>query len=110
MRAGVLRERITIERPRDVRSTLGETTLVWEPLAEVWASARAYSGRDVMQAMQVNMVITHKFMIRHRGDVTPECRIRWRDRTFEITYVMERPSAFNRSDLTMLEIVAKEMQ
>lgn len=110
MQAGRLRERIVLERPRDVRSTLGETTLQWEVMGEVWAHAFAYSGKDVMQAMQVNMIITHKFMIRYRDDVTPECRIRWRGRIFEITYVMERPSAFNRNDLSMLEIVAKELQ
>ena len=110
MQAGKLRERIILERPRSVRSTLGETTFEWEVVAEVWARAFAYSGRDVFQAMQVNMVITHKFMIRHRDDVTPECRIRWRGRIFEIGHVMERPSAFNRNDLAMLEIVAKETQ
>lgn len=108
MEAGKLRERIVIERPREVRSTLGETTFRWEEVAEVWAAAWAYSGRDVMQAMQVNMVVSHKFIIRHRSDVTPECRVRWRGRLFEITYVLERPSARNRSDFALLEIMSKE--
>jgi SPP1 family predicted phage head-tail adaptor len=109
MQAGKLRERIVIEKPASVRSTLGETTLSWDSIGEVWAYVWAYSGRDVMQAMQVNMVISHKFYIRYRDDVTPECRIRWRGRIFEVAYFMERPSSPTRRDIAMLEIMTKEV-
>ena len=110
MEAGKFRERVTIQVPREVRSTLGETTLVWEDVATVWANVYAYSGRDVLQAMQVNMIITHKVYMRFREGLTPEHRLLWRGRTLEITAVMERPSSWGREDRAVLEIMTREKQ
>lgn len=110
MEAGRFRERVTIQAPRDVRSTLGETTLQWDDVATVWAYVYAYSGRDVLQAMQVNMIITHKVFIRYRDGITPEHRLLWRGRILEITAVMERPSSYGREDRAVLEIMTREKQ
>lgn len=110
MNAGKFRERVTIQRPVEVRSPSGETTLDWTDLATVSASILPYSGRDVLQAMQVNMVISHKVTIRHLDGVTPECRILWRGRVLEVAAVMERPSAFGKYDRSHLEIMTKEKQ
>lgn len=110
MEAGKLRERVTIQAPREVRSTLGETTLEWADVATVWANVYPYSGRDILQAMQANVVITHKVYIRYRPGITPEHRILWREKVLEITAVMERPSAWGREDIAILEIMTRAKQ
>jgi SPP1 family predicted phage head-tail adaptor len=110
MNAGRFRERVTIQKPREVRSPSGETTLDWDDLATVYANVTQYSGRDVLQAMQVNMIISHKVTIRYLKGVTPECRILWRSRILEVGAIMDRPSAFGKFDRSHLEIMTRENQ
>lgn len=110
MNAGKFRERVTIQSPREVRSPSGETVFEWDDLATVYANVAAYSGRDVFQAMQVNMIISHKVTIRYLEGVTPECRIAWRNRILEVAAIMERPSAFGKFDRSHLEIMTREKQ
>jgi SPP1 family predicted phage head-tail adaptor len=110
MNAGKFRERVTIQKPKEVRSPSGETTLEWDDLATVYANVLPYSGRDVLQAMQVNMIISHKVTVRYLEGVTPECRILWRNRTLEVAAIMERPSAFGKFDRAHLEIMTREKQ
>jgi SPP1 family predicted phage head-tail adaptor len=99
-----MRERVTIQSPTEVRTSVGETTLTWATLATVWASVDGLSTRDILQAQQANLVATHRIRIRYRADVTHTQRILWRGRTMEIASVVERD---NR---TALEILAREVQ
>lgn len=102
---GRMRERVTIKAPQETQSPSGEVTLGWDTtLATVWASVDGLSGRDILQAMQANVVASHRIRIRYRADVTHEHRIIWRNRTMEIASVVERE---NR---TVLEILAREVQ
>jgi SPP1 family predicted phage head-tail adaptor len=101
---GRMRERVTIQSPTEVRTSVGETTLTWATLATVWASVDGLSTRDILQAQQANLVATHRIRIRYRADVTHTQRILWRGRTMEIASVVERD---NR---TALEILAREVQ
>lgn len=110
MNAGKFRERVTIQSPREVRSPSGETVLEWDDLATVCANVLFYSGRDVLQAMQVNMIISHKVTIRRLDGVTPECRILWRGSILEIAAIMERPAAFGKFDRSHLEIMTRQKQ
>lgn len=99
-----MRERITIQSPTEVRSPSGETTLNWDStLATVWASVDGLSSRDIMQAQQANVIVSHKIRIRYRADVTHTHRIIWRGRTMEIASVTDR------SNRESLEILAREL-
>lgn len=82
---------------------LGEATLGWEDVAVVWASVEGMSSRDVLQAMQANVVATHRIRIRALAGVNHECRIIWRGRTMEVASVVDRD---NR---TVLEMLAREV-
>ena len=102
---GRMRERVSIKAPREVQSQTGEVTLAWdETVATVWASVDGLSSRDILQAMQANVIASHRIRVRHRSDVTHENRIIWRNRTMEIASVVEKE---NR---TVLEILAREVQ
>lgn len=101
--AGRLKERLTIQRPNEVRNALGESTLGWEDLATVWGSVDGMSSRDVLQAMQANVVASHRVRIRSLPGVTHECRVIWRGRTMEIASVVDR------EDRTMFEMLVREV-
>lgn len=99
-----MKERVTIQTPSESRSPSGETTLSWDTLATLWASVDGLSSRDILQAQQSNVLASHKIRIRYRSDVTHVCRIVWRNRTMEIASVVPR------DDMTVLEILAREVQ
>lgn len=102
---GRMRERVSIQAPQEVQSPSGEVTLGWTTaVGPVWASVEGLSSRDILQAMQSNVVASHRIRIRHRSDVTHENRVVWRGRTMEIASVVEKE---NR---TVLEILAREVQ
>lgn len=102
---GRMRERVTIKAPQEVQSPTGEVTLGWDTaVATVWASVDGLSSRDILQAMQANVIASHRIRIRYRSDVTHENRVIWRNRTMEIASVVEKE---NR---TVLEILAREVQ
>jgi len=88
---GKMKERVTIQSPREVRSRSGETTLDWDTtVAAVWASVDGLSSRDIMQAQQANVVATHRIRIRKRDDVLHTHRVIWKGRTMEIASVTRR--------------------
>ena len=102
---GRMRDRVTIKAPAEVRSPSGETTLNWDTtVATVWASVDGLSTRDILQAQQANVIASHRIRIRHRHDVLHTHRIVWRGRTMEIASVTDRDG------MTVLEILAREVQ
>jgi len=99
---GKMKERVTIQSPREVRSRSGETTLNWDTtVATVWASVDGLSSRDIMQAQQANVVATHRIRIRKRDDVLHTHRVIWKGRTMEIASVTKRGEA--------TELLAREL-
>lgn len=104
IKAGALRERITIEVPTELRSPLGEATLSWATFAIVWASVDGLSSREMLQAQQANAIASHKIRTRFLPGLLHTHRIVWRGRTMEIASVVERE---NR---TVHEILAREVQ
>lgn len=69
--AGSLDRRITIEQSIPTRSTTGEVTRSWVPLAVVYASLTLPSARQAMSSQQMQSEVDAVFTIRHREDVTP---------------------------------------
>lgn len=101
--AGRMDERITIEQPSADRNQLGEATIEWSAMKTVWASVDGLSSREILQAMQANVVASHRIRIRYLDSVTPHCRIVWRGRTMEIASLVER------NKRTVLEILVREV-
>lgn len=71
MRAGELRERITLEAPGET-VTAGEPTIPWTIQATVWAKTEGLSGTD---GIGITAEAGYRFTIRHRSDVTPRWRV-----------------------------------
>lgn len=102
--AGLMRNRVELQRPAEVRGLTGEATLQWTTEATVWASVDGLSTRELLQAQQANVIATHRVVIRHYPTLTHEWRIMWEGKTLEISSVVSRDNS------TRMEILAKEAQ
>lgn len=104
MNIGLMRERVAVQAPQELRSPTGEATLSWATEATVWASVDGLASRDVLQAQQANVIASHKVVMRFRSTVTPQYRLVWRGKTLEIVSISPRD---NR---TRLELLVNEVQ
>lgn len=83
MRAGKLDRRIRIERAETGENTLGEETLTWLPLADVWAAVAPAPGRERFASAETAAEATTVFTIRWQrqlDDLGPKDRIRYPSR------------------------------
>lgn len=79
IRQGDMRERVVLQRPATNRTGLGTANLGWEDVAEVWASIRGLSSRELLQAMQANSIATHEVRIRYYKGIESTWRAVWKD-------------------------------
>ena len=99
---GQMRERVTIQKPVDRQSPLGEATLEWEEIGTVWASVFNVSAKDYFAAQQAGALVTHRVRVRFLPELTIQCRLIWRGRKMEIASILERESR------SMHEVLARE--
>lgn len=88
MRAGTLRELLTIEKSVPAQDSYGEPIDSWSNLATnptVWGNvgSRASGERFISGAEQVVATVSHTVRIRYRDDVSPvRMRIKWRENRY----------------------------
>ena len=87
MRAGALRHKVTLKSPSGSQDAYGETSLSFSDVADVRASISPLSGRELMNAQQVNSDVTHRVTIRFYSGVQPSWRVVFGTRTFEVQSV-----------------------
>ena len=90
MKAGDLRERITVQAYRETKNSLGEMVPVYDQtFAEVWASVQGVTAREFLLANTQQTEITHRIRMRYLTGLTNQMRISWRGRTLQIISVLE---------------------
>lgn len=100
MKAGDLRERITVQAYRETKNSLGEMVPVYDQtFAEVWASVQGVTAREFLLAGQQQTEISHRVRMRYLVGLTQRMRIVWRGRTMEIVSILEHA---NRSEHELL--------
>jgi len=81
MRAGKLRHRITFQQATDVPRVSGQRGKVWDDVGTRWASIDPLTGKEALNAAQVQARVSHKITIRNRppSPTKPaaQLRIRW---------------------------------
>lgn len=105
MRAGTLRERVTIQSFTVMQDEYGEPIETWANLATnpiVWANvaSRAAGERFISGAEQVQSQISHTVRIRYRSDVTVQMRLVWGVSLLQIENVID-PNG-RKSDLVLM--------
>jgi SPP1 family predicted phage head-tail adaptor len=100
MKAGDLRERITVLAYRETKNAMGEMVPVYDTtFAEVWASVQGVTAREFLLAGQQQTEISHRVRMRFLDGLTQRMRIIWRSRTLEIVSLLEHA---NRSEHELL--------
>jgi SPP1 family predicted phage head-tail adaptor len=88
MNAGALRHRVTILSPvRTESATGGRAPTSWATVATVWASLTQQAAHEQTEGKQTVHRVTHEVRLRYRDDVTADCRLSFRGRTFAISSV-----------------------
>jgi SPP1 family predicted phage head-tail adaptor len=100
MKAGDLRERITVLAYRETKNAMGEMVPVYDTtFAEVWASVQGVTAREFLLSGQQQTEISHRVRMRFLTGLTQRMRIVWRGRTLEIISLLEHA---NRSEHELL--------
>lgn len=77
MRAGLLKDRITVQRPVEARSGSGEITTTWEDWRTVWADVRPLNGRKLIAADAVQSNLTHEIRLRYQHGFRTNQRVKF---------------------------------
>jgi SPP1 family predicted phage head-tail adaptor len=88
MRAGILRNYITIQQPTETHDGNLELVLTWSTFTQCWAEILPLNGREYWTAKQVLPEITGKIRIRYITGITPKMRILFGTRYFNINAVL----------------------
>jgi SPP1 family predicted phage head-tail adaptor len=86
--AGSLREPITVQRQTAQSDGMGGQAIQWDELFTTRAQVKPLSGREALQAMQLQASITHRIYIRFRTDLTTADRILLRGQPLQIRSIL----------------------
>lgn len=104
--AGELNKRITIEKKVTKGNGRGGVCSVeWEEFATIWAAILPLSGREIIQAEQLKSEITGRVKMRFMPGISPEMRIKFGNRIFNIAGIINTNEA-NRELILMVKEVA----
>ena len=106
MRAGDLRHAVTIQaRASEARNSFGEETFEWETHQQVWAAIEPLSGRELIDAHEVQAEITLRVRIRSLSGVVPDMRVLFGARILEIQAVIDLEERGHEMHLMCREVV-----
>lgn len=99
-RIGKLRHNVELQSSTSTVDTYGQKTKTWHPYAIVWAEIVPLAGRELEHAKQVSAETNHRIRIRYRSDVAAVDRVKWDNRIFEITAVLD--ADHRKTELTLM--------
>ncbi len=90
MRAGAMRQRISLQKKTASRGAMGGEVISWVTQTTTWADARPLSGAESVSAEQYQSSTTVEFRIRYDSAAVPkpEWRVLWGPNTYEIIAVI----------------------
>ena len=93
MRSGLLRHIVAIQEQTEVADGMGGASLTWAAvsgMASVPAAIWPLKATERLDAMKLEMKVTHRIRIRHRSGITAKMRIYWSNkvRTFNIISII----------------------
>lgn len=89
MKAGRLRNRITIQKKVIGKDNFGQDIDQWVDVCNVRAEIRDISGREYQSSQAEQSQTDCKILIRHRNDITPDMRVLCNGIYYDIKAVLE---------------------
>jgi len=111
LRAGGLRQRVTLVQPGTTKDSFGGTTPGGgTSLGEVWASIEGLSGRDALAAQAFTSAVTHLVTIRWMPGVLASQQVKFGARTFQIQAVLNPDERTKVLKLLCVEVNDSQQQ
>jgi len=88
MRAGQLKQRITIQQPTQTKNAIDEVVSTWSTFCTIWAAIEPAVGSSYYAANQLDAKVDGKVRIRYRGDLEPTMRVKFGDRILNIVSIV----------------------
>ena len=103
MRSGTLRHRITIQESTEVSDGMGGFMTVFSDTLEAWAAIWPLTAKESLDAMKLELQVTHKIRIRYRSGITAKNRIKFGTRYFNIISLINYEERNKQLDMLALE-------
>lgn len=104
--AGLLRERIVIERPISVRNDMGLQESGWEPMCRCLASIVLESVGPETEAQALSAMPRYRVTIRRRDGIALDQRIAWSGRSLMVRQLLDDPRTKDRVVMRCEEVRA----
>jgi len=105
MRAGELRRKVTIQNATITQDSYGAKIETWGTFVAVWASIEPIHGREFFESAKLNANITHRIKTRYAAGVTPDMRVLYGTRLFDIQSIINRDERNRELELMCMEII-----
>lgn len=89
MRIGKLNKRVTFVSYDDEKNELGQNKKEFKDVKTVWATFAPVRGREYYEAQKIREEVTYKLYCRYLPSVTSDMYIRYKDKLYEITSVID---------------------
>jgi len=84
-----LRHRVIMQQNQPTINAFGEETEHWVDIATVWASVEPLKGREFFAAQKENSETTVRITIRYRSGISPDMRIKFDGKIYEINAIID---------------------
>lgn len=88
MRAGQLRKRLALQSKTESQDNFGSVTHTWSTDETIWGAVQPLTGRELVEAQQIDAESNVKITIRYRVGLSTNLRILWGSRVYEINAVL----------------------
>ena len=89
MRAGRLRNYITIQQPTETHDANLELILTWSTFTQCWASIEPLIGREYWSARQILSEISGKIRMRYINGITTKMKVIDGSKSYDIEAVID---------------------
>lgn len=104
MRAGELRNRITIQEPVEKKDSTGAPYQDWEDYVTVWADIQPLGGSKFWEADKPNAEISGRIEMRYRPDINKNMRVKYGEKILDIDNVFDPDERKRRLYLLYKEV------
>lgn len=105
MRAGLLRHRINIEANTPTRDSFGASTASWAAIhTSLPATISPVRGKEGERGGAIASEVTHKITIRYASGISPDDRVVFGSRYFDIKSVID---VYERNRMIEMEVIER---
>lgn len=105
--AGRLNKKITFLKLEYSTDKMGQSVPEWKKLKKVWATVKAVRGGEYYEAQKLRPELTYKITTRFHKGITPEMRIEYKGRIFEIKTVINVEEEDYMLEMQCVEYIEK---